>query len=97
MENTLKEYKDWCPDEADPNIEQAYNKAQEKLKQLLPYEDALVDNYTILFLFSHQQIVYYSFSYYMYGWFISMFKIQQSVFCTHIKYLFPLSTEHCVH
>ncbi|KAK2145987.1 hypothetical protein LSH36_641g00031 [Paralvinella palmiformis] len=41
MENTFKEYKDWCPDEIDPNIEQAYNKAAEKLQHLLHYEDAL--------------------------------------------------------
>ena len=43
MENTFKEYKDWCPDEIDPNIEQAYNKAAEKLQHLLHYEDALVN------------------------------------------------------
>ena len=43
MENTFKEYEDWCPDEIDPNIEQAYNKAAEKLQHLLHYEDALVN------------------------------------------------------
>ena len=46
MQTTWEEYKDWSPDGIDPNVEQIYKKAVEKMTMLLPHEQKLVSTAT---------------------------------------------------
>ena len=41
MKQTFAEYKEWV-DPVEPHVREAYEKALRKMKQLKPYEDALV-------------------------------------------------------
>ncbi len=42
MQSTWEEYKDWCEDGVDTNVEQIYKKALEKLTTVLNHEKKLV-------------------------------------------------------
>jgi hypothetical protein len=48
MDDTFTEYKDWCADEVDSNIEHNYNKAKQKLLKLIPYENGLVGEFLLM-------------------------------------------------